>query len=189
MEDENYVNAKGGFVQEISFIAEDEDLIARFSPLTGTHKVFIAQAKSEEFSFAVTPAARVEKLDENDLKIDYFHSHGAGGQNVNKVETAVRVTHIPTGLVVVCQDERSQLQNKKRALENIEKRLKERSEQAEKMRMEADIRAQHSRKNTPITFDAATCTFSDARLKAFSRVSFPPTAEQFATYLNGLAAL
>ena len=183
------VSPANGSVKEISFVVEGADVLARLCPLAGAHKVYIGQSRSEELCFAVTPSAAVEKIAENDLRIDLFRSHGAGGQHINKTETAVRVTHLPTGISVVCQDERSQLQNKKRALENIEKRLKERSEQAEKMRMEADIRAQHSRKNTPITFDAATGTFSDARLKAFSRVPFPPTAEQFATYLNGLAAL
>ncbi|MDE7297156.1 MAG: hypothetical protein K2N84_07830, partial [Clostridia bacterium] len=189
IEDEKVITAKGGFVQEISFIADGADVITRLMPLTGAHKVYVAQAKSEELCFAVTPAARVETAKESDFKIDVFHSQGAGGQNINKVETAVRVTHLPTGLVVVCQDERSQLRNKERALKTIEKRLKERSEQAEKQRMEADIRAQHSQKNTPISFDMATGTFTDTRLKAFSKVPFPLDEAQFTNYINGLIAL
>ena len=189
IEEEKAVTAKGGFVQEISFIAEGADVITRLSPLTGAHKVYIAQAKSEELCFAVTPAASVEKLDEGDLKIDVFHSHGAGGQNINKVETAVRVTHLPSGLVVVCQDERSQLKNKKRALENIEKKLKERGVQAEKKRIEADINAQYSKKNTPISFDTATNTLTDARLKAFNKIPFPFGEGQFTAYIDGLIAL
>jgi len=60
-----------------------------------------------------------------DLKVDYFHSSGAGGQNINKVETAVRMTHKETGIVVQCQDERSQLQNKQRALELISKKVQD----------------------------------------------------------------
>ncbi|MDE6666990.1 MAG: hypothetical protein K2K38_01420, partial [Clostridia bacterium] len=181
--------AKSGYVQEISFITEGADVITRLMPRTGAHKVYIAQSKSEELCFAVTPASTVEKISESDLKIDVFHSHGAGGQNINKVETAVRVTHLPTGLCVVCQDERSQLKNKKRALENIEKKLKEKSEQAEKQRIEADINAQYSKKNTAISFDAAGNTFTDTRFKAFTKVPFPFDEGQFASYINGLIAL
>ncbi|MCM1305977.1 MAG: hypothetical protein NC037_05505 [Bacteroides sp.] len=186
---ENAVSSKDGYVQEISCIFEGVDVIARLSPLSGAHKVYIAKAQSEEICFAVTPSAKAEAVSENDLKIDVFHSSGAGGQNVNKVETAVRVTHIPTGLSVVCQDERSQLKNKRRALETIEKRLNEMNEQAEKSRIEADVRAQFAHKNTPLSFDSARRTLTDTRLKAFSQIPFPLTNEQFTSYLNGLMAL
>ena len=189
IEDEKTVGAKGGYVEEISFIVQGTDVMTRLIPLTGAHKAYIAQAKSEELCFAITPSARVEKLSQSDLKIDIFHSHGAGGQHINKVETAVRVTHLPTGLVVVCQDERSQLKNKKRALETIERRLKEKSEQAEKKRIEADISAQFSQKNTPISFDLTAKTMTDTRLKAFSKIPFPLTDGQFSQYINGLIAL
>lgn len=69
-------------------------------------------------------------LSPEDLRVDIFCSSGKGGQNVNKVETAVRVTHIPTGTVVTCQDERSQLMNKRRALATLEARLNERARKA-----------------------------------------------------------
>lgn len=189
IEDEKILTAKGGYAQEISFVAEGRDVITRLIPLSGAHKVYIAQSKSEELCFAVTPMARVENVSDSDLKIDVFHSQGAGGQNVNKVETAVRITHLPTGLSVVCQDERSQLKNKNRALETIKKRLKERSEQVEKERIEADVCWQYSQKNTPISFDAVGKTMTDTRLKAFSKISFPLTDEQFNQYINGLIAI
>ena len=79
----------------------------------------------EGVSVAVYPILATPRFSQDDLRVDIFLNGGKGGQNVNKVETAVRMTHIPTGVTVTCRDERSQLQNKKRALSMIQKRVEE----------------------------------------------------------------
>ncbi len=71
----------------------------------------------------VYPNDSIPQFKLEDVEIDYFHSDGAGGQNVNKVETGIRAKHIPTGVMVVCKDERSQLMNKERALKRLEEQV------------------------------------------------------------------
>ncbi|MCH5350527.1 MAG: PCRF domain-containing protein [Clostridiales bacterium] len=185
--DEKTEHGKNGSPFGISFTAEGEDIISRLSPLTGAHRVYMSGARTEELCFAVTPAEERLTVSDDELKITVTHSSGAGGQHINKVETAVRVTHIPTGLTVVCQDERSQLENKKRAIETIKRRLISSRERAEKSRIEADIYSQYKAKNTPISFDYAKGTMTDTRLKAFSDVAFP--LKEPAAYIDGLNAL
>lgn len=174
--------------RQVDFRAEGEGALSKILPLCGCHRINAAGNKCDWLCVAVTSAQDTVEIADSDIKIEVFHSHGAGGQNINKVETAVRAIYLPTGLAVVCQDERSQLRNKNRAIENLKRRVIESIQKQEKQRIEEDINAQFSLKNTAISFDATDLSLTDTRLFSQNKVPLS-AAEEFTRYLDAVAVL
>jgi len=140
----------GGF-KEIIFLVNGRGAYSRFKFESGVHRVQripTTESSGRIHTSTVTVAvlAEVEEVDikipDSDLKIDVYKSAGAGGQNVQKNSTAIRITHLPSGIVVACQDERSQLQNKLRAMSIMRAKLYEIEEQKRQAEEIASRRAQ-----------------------------------------------
>lgn len=140
-----------GGIKEISFIVEGEGAYSRLKYEGGGHRVQrvpVTDSNGKKQTSTATVAVFPEiddvdfKLNMNDVRIDTFRSSGAGGQHVNKTESAIRVTHIPTGLVVECQDERSQYKNKDRALKILRSKLYEAELESRNSQLAADRKNQ-----------------------------------------------
>lgn len=140
-----------GGIKEISFMVNGDGAYSRFKYESGVHRVqrvpdteASGRIHTSTVTVAVLPEADDVEIEINptDLQIDTYRSGGAGGQHVNKTESAIRITHIPTGLVVECQDERSQHKNKEKAMKVLRSRLYELTAKQQNDAIASDRKAQ-----------------------------------------------
>lgn len=140
-----------GGIKEISFMIEGQGAYSRLKYESGVHRVQrVPETESQgrvhtsTVTVAVLPEAEEVDFEINpaDLQIDTYRASGAGGQHVNKTESAIRITHIPTGVIVECQDERSQHKNKEKAMKVLRSRLYEAELQKQQDAIAADRKSQ-----------------------------------------------
>lgn len=140
----------GGF-KEVSFMVTGFGAYSRLKYESGTHRVQRVpvtesggRIHTSAVTVAVLPEAEEVEVDvnPNDLRIDTYCASGAGGQYVNRTETAIRITHLPTGIVVQCQDEKSQLKNKEKAMKVLRARILDQARQEQENAVAADRRSQ-----------------------------------------------
>ena len=178
-----------GGIKECSFLIKGKGVYSRLKYESGVHRVQRVpetEASGRIHTSTATVAVLPEQVDvdidinEKDLKIDVYRSGGAGGQHVNTTDSAVRITHLPTGIVVACQDERSQLKNKEKAMVILKSKL------YDHFKMQADEEYAKNRRNQVGTGDRSerirTYNYPQSRLTDH-RINY--TVYNLEGFLNG----